>query len=150
MSIIIDFEGFMLESHTYVVKELAAYSFDGNILLVHWTFKPPRPFEELNEKDQKQCRWITRNLHGIQWEQGELAYENFRHIMGFLFKMYEKIYVKGYEKTKFIETLSSRNCYNLDDLGCPKINNLPEKSVICPHHHLKNHCALAKVICFRD
>ena len=80
----------MLRSHTYVIKELAAHSFDGDIFFGHWTFKPPLPFEKLRKEDQKQCLWITKNMHGISWEEGKMSYDNFRHIMCFLFKMYPK------------------------------------------------------------
>jgi len=146
MSIVIDFEGFQLVSGHFIVKELA-YAAANSIGV--WTFQPPYPHSRLSNREKVQYSWVTRNLHQIHWNEGELPYCKLRIILNSLFDLFPNIYVKGLEKKIFLEFLSGRECYNLTDLSCPKIKNFIPLNCQCPTHGIDfPHCALVKATAF--
>lgn len=142
-SIVIEFEGFQISSDKFIIKELAFCA--GDEIIGHWFFKPPHAFEALSRKKQIEYSWVSRNIHGIKWDFGHLPYAALYPILSYLFDKYSCIYTKGYQKRKFLEFLSARDCFDIKSL---KIAELP---IICPHHHRKHfqHCALHKAITLR-
>lgn len=148
-SAIIDFEGFQCGHNRFIVKELAVYVLNSPNIHNVWTFKSPFLFENLNKKKRLCHSWVTRNLHGIEWNYGDEDYKNLRYILTKLFQLFTRIYIKGLEKKRFLEYLSGRDILNLEDVNCPKIEHLPHANVQCPHHTLNHiHCALYKAIGF--
>lgn len=149
MSVIIDFEGFQLPSGYFVVKELAFIAVKGHYLSGMCTFQPPFPMEELPFKLQVQYQWISRNLHQMDWNEGEQPYSKLREILTFLFDLFPDLYVKGLQKRKFLEFLSGRRCFDLEDFDCPKMEHLIPTRSNCPLHEADfKHCAWAKVHAF--
>lgn len=147
-AVVIDFQGFQLAPHSFVVKEFAfydvQYDFHGR-----WSFQPPHSWEKLSSRKQKTYEWVIRNVHGMSWESGDLPYGLFRRIMMFLFASYHTIYVKGLEKVKFLQKFSQSNIIDLNDMKCPKIQNLRIPAVKCPFHNPQSHyCALNKAAAF--
>ena len=64
-------------------------------------------------------------------------------------------YAKGKEKTEFLAKYLDRKIENLDDLGCPRVENLyfknyPSCNKHIPHYNSRNHCALKKTKVFYD
>lgn len=144
-SVVIEFEGFQLQPHVFIVKELAffdvKYDFHSR-----WSFLPPYPWEQLSKKHKKTFSWLTRYCHRMQWDSGDLPYSALQYILTSLFVSYTSIYSKGLEKCRFIEKLCGRKIIDLNDFKCPKVNEInAEVSVNCPTHlpHF-HHCALAK------
>lgn len=149
MSVVIDFEGFLLSSGHFIVKELAFNAVKGYPFSGMCTFQPPFPFEELPERQRLQYKWVSKNIHLIDFNKGVLPYSKFRNVLCFLFEIFPNIYVKGYEKRKFLEFLAGRKCYDLNDLKCPRMDQLvPTHSSCTIHVSDFKHCALAKVIVF--
>lgn len=147
-AVVIDFQGFQLAPHSFVVKELAFYDIHHDYH-GRWSFQPPYAWEKLSARKQKTYTWIIRNVHGMSWESGDLPYTALRRILMFLFEAYDTIYVKGLEKVKFLQKLSPSNITNLNDMKCPKIQNLRIPTVKCPFHKPQFHyCALNKVAAF--
>ena len=64
--------------------------------------------------------------------------------------MNAEVFAKGLEKCKLLTRLFGQNVENLDDYGCPKIQELVEtnSSWICPsyffRHKTRLHCAETK------
>ena len=143
-SAVLDFQGFQLLPHTFVVKELAVFDIHQGYH-AQWTFQPPHAWDQLSARRQKTYAWVIRNCHGLSWESGVLPYRALRPILLSLFTTYSTLYVKGVEKVKFLEKLSGRPILNLNDLPCPKIDCLPLSKMVCPDHsiHFKA-CALHK------
>lgn len=147
-AVVIDFQGFQLQPHSFVVKELAFYDVD---MCYHarWSFKPPHPWEHLSRRRQKTYDWVTRNCHGMSWESGELPYSDLRYILLSIFITYSTIYVKGIEKVKFLEKLSGLRIIDLNDVECPKVDALFMPKTICPVHTSDfKFCALNKAEAF--
>ena len=64
-------------------------------------------------------------------------------------------YAKGKEKTEFLAKYLDRKIENLDDLGCPRVENLcfknyPSCNKHIPHYNSRNHCPLKKTKVFYD
>lgn len=145
---IVDFEGFQLKPHSFVIKELAYYSVKDGFHAC-WTFKPPHSWRLLTTNQRMSYAWLTRHHHRLCWESGDLPYGNIRDILAFLFSTFSRIYVKGAEKAMFLENMTGCRVFDLEDLHCPKRTRLPKHAFTCPHHVPDyNHCALAKAIAF--
>lgn len=147
-AVVIDFQGFQLAPHSFVVKELAFYDIHHDYH-GRWSFQPPHSWEKLSLRKQKSYAWVTRNIHGMSWQSGDLPYIALSRLLIFLFTSYETIYVKGLEKAKFLQKFCQLNIIDLNDMRCPKIQNLQIPAVKCTFHTPKSHyCALNKVAAF--
>ena len=149
-AVVIDFQGFQLSPHSYVVKELAFYDVYRGYHNI-WSFQPPHSWDELSSRKQRTYAWVIRNIHGIPWESGRLPYNTFRCVLTSLLASYDTIYVQGLEKAKFLEKFSPAVIINLDDLDCPKIDKLPISAMKCPFHAPQFHyCALIRASAFAN
>ena len=75
--------------------------------------------------EQKAYNWLTNYLQGLHWENGDYLYINLNQILQsfVLINPGAVIYAKGKEKTELAKYLD-RKIENLDDLGCPRVENL--------------------------
>ena len=122
-----------------IIKELGLYN-DGS---VHgFTFCPPKSF-----KRNKQTTWNTSHRHGIAWSSGKLDYEKLFAVFNVRKVMNAEVFAKGFKKCRLLTNLLRRNVENLDDYGCPKIQDLfkTDSSWICSsylfRHKTRLHCA---------
>lgn len=143
-SIVIEFEGFQFQTDSSVIKELAFHSVDYG----HhgcWTFLPPLPWGQLSNKNRKTFSWMTRYCHGLRWESGEISYTFLSLILTFLLSSHSNIYTKGLEKKNFLEKLSGRKVFDLNEFDCPKISTFEKSPLKCPSHKQSfKHCAVFK------
>lgn len=97
---VVEFHGFRDNNNLFIVKELAIVgdSFQTQVL-----FKPPYDQSVLNAKMQTNNRWLSRHVHGIRWEEGDVPYDE--EIIRNLCKPFTVIYTKGLEKVKFLQNL---------------------------------------------
>ena len=84
-----------------------------------FSFCPPKTF-----KPDKQTTWNTSRLHGIVWSSGKLDYEKLFAVFYDIWVMNAEVFAKGLEKCRLLTYLLGRNVENLDDYGCPKIQDL--------------------------
>lgn len=148
MRAVIDFEGFLLRPGCFVIKELAFQGLDDGFF-GHWIFLPPIPWESLNSRQKATFTWLTKNLHKIPWNSGEIPYVQFQKILFSLTRTYSEIFVKGLEKKVFLEKLMGCVIHNLEDVSCPKVDDLPLQNITCFFHaHQFEHCALVKAVAF--
>lgn len=136
---VIDIQCYQSDDPTFIVKELAIVDVTGQ--QKHWMFKPPsygNPYSPPN-------RWVYRNLHGINWEDGDMDYSEFDNVLKDETKNYTYLYVKGVEKSKFLGDIMEKTVYNLQDFGCPSLKQLCKQhySTKCDYHcGTKYNCAL--------
>ena len=115
-----------------IVKELGFF-IDRSVQ--RFSFCPAKGF-----KPNKQTIWNAGHLHGIAWSSGKLKYEK-------LFAVFYDMFAKGFEKCRLLTSLLGQNVENLDDYGCPKIQDLlkTESLWICSNylfrHKTRLHCA---------
>lgn len=147
-SLVIEFEGFHLKPHIFIIKELAYFDVERGYH-GRWSFLPPHPWYMLTKKEKRKFSWTTRRCHGLSWESGDLPYTALPLIVSFLFLSYSDIYVKGLEKSKFLENLSGKKILDLNNFKCPKVENLKFSTLHCPDHIVDfKHCALAKATAY--
>ena len=89
---------------------------DGSVQ--RFSFCPPKAF-----KPNKQTACITNHLHGIAWSSGKLEYEKLSAVLSDIKVMNPEVFAKGLEKCRLLTRLLGQNVENLDDYGCPKIQD---------------------------
>ena len=99
-----------------VVKELGVF-IDGQVS--GYSFKPPK-----NYQPTPQTLWCTKNLHKIDWKSGGVDYSRINIMLGELRQYRAEYFAKGLEKCKLLSTLLGKEVENLNDYGCPKIQQL--------------------------
>ena len=100
-----------------IIKELGLYIDDS---LQGFSFCPPKTF-----KPNKQTTWNTSHLQlqGIAWSSGKPGYEKLFAVF-YDIRVMNAVFAKGLEKCRLLTTLLGQNIGNLDDYGCPKIQDL--------------------------
>ena len=142
--VVVDLECFAFRSTEWVVKEIAICGdyLDGIVL------KPPYPFHEIQPLAKPAYKWITKHLHGLQWDDGHYPYDFLYDFVQSVNTRYphSTFYTKGLEKKTFLSNLFNRSFTDLNDLNCPKIGDLDYKYINCKQsvHLHNNHCAVKK------
>ena len=119
----LDAEGFRYKKNAFEVKELAITTSDYSDRLI---FLPPVNFNILPKLEQKAYNWLTKCLHDLHLENGDNLYINLNQLLqSFVLRNPGAVfYAKGKEKTEFLAKYLDRKVENLDDLGCPRVENL--------------------------
>ena len=114
-----------------VIKKLGLF-IDGSVQ--GFSFCPPKAF-----KPNKQTSWNTKHLHGIAWSSGKLDYEKLFAVFYDIKVMNAEVFAKGFEKCRLSTNLLGQNVENLDDYGCPKIQDLVKTDSlwICSNYPFK-------------
>ena len=133
--VVIDFEGYHLNSAGLVIKELSICS---EKALDTIFFKPPCKRDNLSSADQNTIVWLSKSLHGISWEDGYYEYSDRFSIFQSIGLRYPRaqFYAKGEDKCKRLGDLLQLNVRNLEDIGCPKATTL-----LLPKNHSTQTCA---------
>ena len=125
-----------------VIKELGLF-IDGSVQ--GFSLCPPKTC-----KPNKQTTWNTKHLHGIAWSSGKLDYEKLFAVFYDIKVMNAEVFAKGLEKCRLLTNLLEQIVENLDDYGCPKIQDLvkTDSLLICSsypfRHKTRLHCAERK------
>ena len=107
-------------------------------------------------KPNKQTSWNTKHLHGIAWSSVKLDYDKLFAVFYDIKVMNAEVFAKGLEKCRLLTNLLGQNVENLDDYGCPKIQDLvrTDSLWICSsylfRHKTKLHCAERKAKCMES
>lgn len=149
---IVDFQGFQWPSNRFILKEIAVIDLQTNNYVTH-LFEPPTNWDLLPVKYKCANLWLTRNFHNLNWNDGYIPYHFLQKVLKQLILGATCIYVKGYEKKKFLTEILDNKYLVIDltDVNCPALKYLTnDKNVKCPHHldddeHSKYHCALKNV-----
>ena len=131
-----------------IVKKLGFY-IDGSVQ--GFSFGLPKAF-----KPNKQTTWNTIHLHGIAWSIGELDYDKLFAVFYDIRVINAEVFAKGLEKCRLLTNLRGRNVENLDNYGCPEIQDFVKtnSSWICSSYPLRHqtrlHCAERKAMVFGE
>lgn len=110
--IVLDFQGFKDGENEFIIKELAG--FDG-CKLFHFIFEPPYAFTNLTRKAQSSANWLIRNHHKLNWELGFVPYQKILEILTTITSSYDRIYMKGREKSIYIKKLTKKAILELPE-----------------------------------
>ena len=131
-----------------IIKELGLF-IDGS--LQGFSFCPPKTF-----KLKKQTSWNTKHLYGIAWSSGKLDYDKLFAVFNDIKAMNAEVFAEGVEKCRLLKRLLGQNVENLDDYGCPKIQDLVKMDSlwICFSYHFRHntglHCARRKTKVYEE
>ena len=122
-----------------IIKELRLHN---DISVRGSSFCPPKTFQA-----NKQTTLNTSHLYGNAWSSGKLDYDKFFAVFYDIKVTNAEVFAKGLEKCRLLTRLLGQNVENLDDYGCPKVQDLvrdgkTDKSWICysyPFRH-KTRC----------
>ena len=84
-------------------------------------FKPVK-ITKLPATDCLHVAWLTRKLHGPDWDKGEIRYLDIKTIcLDISFRLLQNFFVaKGTEEFDLLSKLLRKSVYNLEDFLCPR------------------------------
>lgn len=131
-SAVIDFQGYRTASNSLIVKELSVVSLDYGSSW-HWFIKPP---QDVNQDVEylKTNLWVKKNIHGLEWNIGDIPYEDLKPILQDVTADFDTLWGKGLEKCNLIEELIGRAVYDLHDFDCPNLKQLKNDKPTCDFH----------------
>ena len=147
--IVLDLKGFKIKSLGFIIKKLSLCSSYNDTIF----FKPPLKFTELLAYDRQTVIWLANNLHGLDWDEGDIPYCDLKTIcLKFSFRFTrKKFFAKGIEKCTLLTKLLQKTVYNLEDLNCPRISEIISEAQVPPcylhsnfrstNNQLSNYCA---------
>ena len=133
-----------------IVKELAVVNPDVNTAHT-WIFKQPFSSEDLPLTLQLDNEYLSTNIYGLQWSEGDVAYDNLQQVLVNYTKHIDVLYVHGRHRQQFLERLLGRSVLNLEHLNCPKSNKLLFPASHCGHYQHQFHtfrCAFYEAQCY--
>ena len=88
------------------------------------SFLPPTSYSELTTQQEQSFSWLTRNLHGNEWDTGNYPYFYLTQIIQCVRLRYlvAIFYSKGEENLKFLSDLLECSINDLNSLACPSIS----------------------------
>ncbi len=118
---------------SYIVKEFSVYDAEWDACKTV-SFLPPHAESLLPLRYQTQNTFVTNHINGLAWDSGYIPYDQCHQTLYELTKTYTFIYVKGEQKRKLLNSILNREfgIFNIEDLGCPKLSNLPR--LVVPYH----------------
>lgn len=134
MEFIVDIQCFKTAYNDFVVKELAIAPLGDDTHPIVYLFEPPHDWNFLATRYKCENTWLTNNYHGIQWQDGEVPYDEFEGILRSTVRGARKIHVKGLEKVRWLENIIPK-VSNIEALGCPSLKKLRNKDdSSCSNH----------------
>ena len=97
-----------------VIKDLGVFT-DGKVQ--GYSFRPPKKY-----KPRKQTFWCARSLHGIVWSSGRSDFSELSKV--FTRAVKGEYFAKGTEECKILGNLLNNVLENLEDHGCPRVQDL--------------------------
>lgn len=153
MEYVVDVQGFKTVYNRFVVKELAIVPLEEDAQPTVYLFEPPHDWNFLAARYKCENNWLTRNYHGLNWQDGEISFDDFENILKSTVKGARKVHVKGLEKVRWLEFIIPK-VNNIEVLGCPSLAKLHKKEISpCSNHNLKichqSNCAVLNVIALK-
>jgi len=137
MECIIDLQGFQKSPNEFIFKEVAIYTLKEDSIPIVYLFSSPYSWINQTKEEMSANVWLSRSYHGIFWGQGDIPYNDlFKTLQKTLYNV-KTIYVKGFQKKRWLEEIGMKNVFNLEDIQCPSLKKLRLKAskYDCHHHH---------------
>lgn len=146
----VDLQGFQYGKENFLCKEIAIVKSDDKTCL-HRIIKMPQDLSMYNQRVQNHMTWITKNLHGLTWDNSDNTNESlkYEHISEFLKNNIPgnvTVAVKGVEKKKWLSNFIHNTIIDVFELNCSNFNQMKTifKSYHCKQHSFCNNlnCSL--------
>lgn len=157
INFIFDVDGFEIDGK-FLTKELAIVNLKTKEVK-SYTFKVGE-FSELSKKNKKTVLWLTKNVHGLRFEdspndrpQSEVYDIVYEYCLKALLNDQFIGYKGGHYEKDILEHLNHGSLgVNIESYGCPKVEKLVDeesKKYMCDKHVSDNvHCPKVEVFCF--
>lgn len=142
---VIDYNAFIDQRGEVIIKELAVVDVTTKDVQ-HWIFKSPqgRGAFEVNE-DRKnpfyRNRWLSRNFHGLDFDDGTTPYEELYSALHSLCRNFSVLYAASDDKCVVLERVLERPVFSLKTLGC---DHLPRQEIL-PLPEVLNQCLYHRI-----
>ena len=81
MEYIVDVQGFKRAYNEFVLTELAIISLLEEAQPTVYLFESPHDWNFLDARYKCHNKWLTKNYHGINWQDGEIPYKDLEDIL---------------------------------------------------------------------
>lgn len=157
-SVLLDMQCFKDSDNDFLLKEVCVVDVTTGTLIMHHIARPPFNKWHLTAERLRESNWLTRHCHGLEWDQGDIAYVALLDKLRSCFIHRPIVYVKGSQKRDFvmrhlIVEPSATTVQDLGDLGCGSLNGptSSHQTLRCRHHKSTiNRCALHNCIVLRS
>lgn len=148
---LIDVDGFEVNSK-FLVKELAVGCFDNNLITV-FCFKVGK-FSKLSAAQRSSVSWVTRHIHGLKFSDlpSDLPQSDVSVEIEALCVSAERRgvligYKGGHYELDILKSLGYAHLgFNIEQLGCPKLEVLFQKYPNALDYQCENHMPITKTI----
>lgn len=157
--IVLDIQCFKNNLNSFIIKEATAISLESGTILFHHIVCPPHDKGLLSQDKLRECCWLSKYFHGLDWHVGDTPYDVILEKIKDLFNKSPStvlLLVKGCEKADYIKSIVPNYCnvVDLDSLGCQSLDSLNNLFTIdtlrCCHHKSVNHrCSLSNSVSLR-
>ena len=96
---IVDIQAFQ-KAKNFIFKEVCVLSMEKGAQPSILSFKPPTSWVTLSKEDKVCNTWLSRNFHGLRWDDGEIPYDELKSTLNYFLKPAMRIFVKGSEKLR--------------------------------------------------
>lgn len=140
---IVELNGFRDEHSRFIVKEL---SINSPSSIEFYIFKPPHQCQDIVTNT-----WLTKNFHGLNYNEGNVEYNQLRKILQQATALSLLVYAKGSEKCSFISSLIDKPVFDFNHFPCTKkIKHLVKmypSDTTCGNHIIgtENSCSNVKL-----
>lgn len=147
MDLVIDIQFCKGAKNIFIPKEVAVVTLEAD-QISHWIVLPPHSAKRLSQNIREENKWLCQSFHGIDWDEGFISKTNLIHQLRKITKHFEKVFVRGKEKKKFLEQIILNEIVNLEEQeDAPSFDNLPWNDSFCMIHatrmtHVAFTCAL--------
>lgn len=154
MDLVFDIQCVMNANNIHIPKEVAVVSMSDDYI-GHWVVSPPYTGKKLPNIVKTTNKWLSRNKHGLEWEDGYITKPALINHLREITKNFDKIYVRGSEKKKILESIVFNEVINLEEEreeNFPNFATLAWSSTCCIFHSSRRKatvsfsCALNKAI----
>jgi len=163
-SVVLDMQCFKDNNNEFILKEVTVIDVTSGTILLHHVAKSPYDRDGLSTEKQRECYWLTKHYHGLQWDQGDITYNVLMDKLRTCLAKRSIVYVKGQLKRDFVlknlitasdPSTVAATVLDMSDIGCTSLstisNLLSTNAVRCGQHKSTGHrCSLANSTLLRS
>lgn len=153
---VVDFQAFKSLQNHFILKEIGITTLDGKNVY-HCIVRPPLSYKYLQNEDfKRRIQYITRNIHGLEWDSGSVTYSDAVSELKTLLKNAERVYIRGSERVAYLDKLLDHKVLVIDlDIfdyrGERALNeNAYTSCTLGTPGHSVLKCSLRKALMYRD
>lgn len=138
LTYIVDVQGFQFIDTDFIPKEISVVNAERGAQVCHLLFKPPIPFDYLEETFVNHIQKTSYDIHGLDWDDGNYAYNTLGTILMTVLEDAKFVILKGPAKQKLFEALLPHaTVINADIYRAPPLKQIIQEYGVeddCSHH----------------